>query len=185
MLGTDTKSSGGGRRALFDEQPLDTQIKPPNADKQPPDTQLKPPNADKLEHPVFPWQRGGRTSSLVSAGRQSKQEHTSTDTDTHKQPQSNKPTTTENAKQNAMLTSFQEQLLEQQKRLQEQLVSFQSESASASAAAKASSRAEVETLQTQLKNAEEKVKELETALVKNNTELCDKQVNGIKTAIMF
>lgn len=170
LLGIDereTKSSGGGsskRRSLFDDQSSNTASD--NA------------NTDTLEHPVFPWQNNGRSSSLPTPGRRQSPLH-SIDTGAQQQPIVSKPqaprTDNDKSNQSAMLASFQEQLLEQQKRLQDQLTSFQSESVSIAAKA-SSSQAEVVTLQTQLKKAEEKVKELETTLDSTKTQLLETQV---------
>lgn len=78
--------------------------------------------------------------------------------------------------QNSKLVSFQEQLLQQQKLMQEQLVSFQAQNSGTIAAVKVNSNAEIDKLQSGLKVAQEKVKELEREVEKNAVELSDKQV---------
>ncbi len=145
-------NAGSRRRPLFNN---------PSSNRHTHDT-------DKLEHPVFPWQQGGSSTA-------SRKDRTPLTTHTvSQQPAPSKPADNVGPNQSAMLATFQEQLLEQQKRLQEQLTSFQSES---TAKAKLN-QTEVESLHTQLKTAEEKVKEVETRLEKRNSELVEVQVSA-------
>ena len=163
-----------------------------NQESNPPDklstsrepTKLPVRDTDKLEHPVFPWQKPGGGSSLSrSSGKRhssSSVDTNSTETPTAQRVQNSMNTNELSLNQNTVLSSFQEQLLQQQRLVQEQMASFQAQSNSAIATAKASSAAEIERLRGELESATGGVRELEELVEKNNVEISDKQVPTTK-----
>ena len=183
-------SSSGRRRTASSSALFDDQL--PSADVEPDDvastssrdsttTKLTTEDTEKLKHPVFPWQRGGRSSSTETSA--SRRKNTLQTTTGIEQPQSNTfkaealpGSHGPSLNQTSNLASFQQQLLQQQKQFQEQLASFQTESNSAVATARATSTTEIERLQGEVKSTGERVKELEGALERKDGELSDKHV---------
>ena len=149
--------------------------------------------SEQLEHPIFPWQKRKPSTGGMSINEAQSRQQTTALTATSK----NKPPITTPQQipplgdhmslslgdlsfdQNSKLVSFQEQLLQQQKLMQEQLVSFQAQNSGAIAAAKVSSSVEIDRLQGEVKIAHEKVKELEGDVEKKAVELSDKQVRFV------
>ena len=134
-------------------------------------------DSEKLEHPVFPWQKPGGSSSLSRPLR--KRESTlaeSTEVQHQIAPRVH-PTGDPSPNQNA-ISSFQEQLLQQQRLLQEQLAAFQAQSSSTIATVKTSCAAELEKMRGEVESAMGRVKELEEIVERKNMEISDKQVHS-------
>ncbi len=180
-------SSSGRRRpasssTLFDDQLPSAEVEPGDvastSSRDSTTAKLTTQDTEELKHPVFPWQRGGRSSSTETpASRRQNTLHTTTGIE---QPQSKTfqaaALPDSHGPQASNLASFQEQLLQQQKQFQEQLTSFQTESNSAVSTARSNSTAEIERLQGEVGIAGERVKELEGALERKDGELSDKHV---------
>ncbi len=183
-------SSSGRRRpasssTLFDDQLPSAEVEPGDvastSSRDSTTAKLTTQDTEELKHPVFPWQRGGRSSSMETpASRRQNALHTTTGIE---QPQSKTfqaaalpDSYGPSLNQTSNLASFQEQLLQQQKQFQGQLTSFQTESNSAVSTARSNSTAEIERLQGEVRIAVERVKELEGALERKDGELSDKHV---------
>jgi len=132
-------------------------------------------HGDMTEKPTFPWQKKNHSTNSSSSRQTALTEQNLPSTHDQSFP----------ADQTSVLSSFQEQLTQQQKLLQEQLTNFTMESNREMAAVRASTSSELELVRNKLAAAETQVKELDASVEAKSTELSNKQVQYDTTIIIW
>ena len=163
------------------------------------DSNPKPVSAnEKLEHPLFPWQTK-KQSHLAVSRRQADTAGLETVVESSAAPGNKENTKTVPTRRQNKLplgepvdsstsVSFQEQLLQQQKQLQEQLMKLQLQGggvyASEGALKNQAGRGE-ERLEEEWKAMQERVKEMEALLMKEKADHGEKQVSHTGNQLVY
>ena len=124
----------------------------------------------KLERPTFPWQKGRQSRSHSAGAIGPKDTTDSMSSTTNKSLETPQQPLLD---QSSLMASFQGQLLQQQKQMQEQLKTLQSHQTPVSLKGKSG---EEEKLRGELKDAQKRTQEIEKLVEEQKSQLSAKQV---------